>query len=404
LATSSTAGALSASDKDAIDSLGTTYAAISHTHTLSNVTDAGTAAGYDVGSGSGQIPVLDGSGKISSGILPALAITNRFTVSSEAAMEALSSAETGDIAIRTDVNKTFILDGSYDDAANWHELLTPTDSVQSVNGYTGVVSLDTSDISEGTNLYWTNTRFDSRISTTPISDLATGDGDIALGGNLVTGLGAPSGANDAARKAYVDDQISGLSTTYAALSGGNTISGNQAVTGTVSATSFSGDGASVTNVDALTLNGATNSDFAAASHTHTASQVTDFNTAVRTNRLDQLAAPTSSVSLNSQKITGLDEPSNSADAATKSYVDTSIANFGTTYTGYVPDGSTTATINHNPGTSDISWTVYRISDGADVEIGGKRATSGGTPSDDHLTLTFTTAPTNQEFRVVIIAA
>jgi len=56
-------------------------------------------------------------------------------------------------------------------------------------------------------------------------------------------------------------------------------------------------------------------------HTHTASNITDFNTAVRTNTLDQLSAPTSSVSLNSQKITNLATPTSDTDAATKAYVD-----------------------------------------------------------------------------------
>lgn len=56
-------------------------------------------------------------------------------------------------------------------------------------------------------------------------------------------------------------------------------------------------------------------------HTHTASNITDFNTAVRTNTLDQLAAPTGSVSFNNQKITNLGSPSSDSDAATKSYVD-----------------------------------------------------------------------------------
>jgi hypothetical protein len=56
-------------------------------------------------------------------------------------------------------------------------------------------------------------------------------------------------------------------------------------------------------------------------HTHTASNITDFNTAVRTNTLDQMAVPTASVSLNSQKITNLATPTADADAATKAYVD-----------------------------------------------------------------------------------
>lgn len=51
------------------------------------------------------------------------------------------------------------------------------------------------------------------------------------------------------------------------------------------------------------------------------SWLTDFNTAVRANRLDQFAAPTANVNFNSQRITGLADPQNAQDAATKSYVD-----------------------------------------------------------------------------------
>jgi len=55
----------------------------------------------------------------------------------------------------------------------------------------------------------------------------------------------------------------------------------------------------------------------------TASNVSDFNSAVRTNnRLDQLAAPTADVSLNNRKILLLADPTISTDAATKNYVDT----------------------------------------------------------------------------------
>jgi hypothetical protein len=60
--------------------------------------------------------------------------------------------------------------------------------------------------------------------------------------------------------------------------------------------------------------------------TLTASKISDFNTQVRSSRLDQMAAPTASVSLNSQKITGLAEPSASSDASTKGYVDTAVSN------------------------------------------------------------------------------
>ena len=63
------------------------------------------------------------------------------TVNTEAAMLALA-AETGDIAIRIDLNKTFILQGNNPAIlSDWQELLSPTDTVQSVNGQTGNVNI-----------------------------------------------------------------------------------------------------------------------------------------------------------------------------------------------------------------------------------------------------------------------
>ena len=50
-------------------------------------------------------------------------------------------------------------------------------------------------------------------------------------------------------------------------------------------------------------------------------KISDFDTGVQTNRLDQMAAPTGSVGLNGQTITGLGSPVNASDAATKSFVE-----------------------------------------------------------------------------------
>ena len=50
-------------------------------------------------------------------------------------------------------------------------------------------------------------------------------------------------------------------------------------------------------------------------------KISDFDAGVRTNRLDQMTAPTSDVGFNSQKITGLADPTADADAANKGYVD-----------------------------------------------------------------------------------
>jgi len=50
-------------------------------------------------------------------------------------------------------------------------------------------------------------------------------------------------------------------------------------------------------------------------------KISDFDTGVRTNRLDQMAAPTGSVSFNSQNITNVADPVNAQDAATKGFVE-----------------------------------------------------------------------------------
>lgn len=54
----------------------------------------------------------------------------------------------------------------------------------------------------------------------------------------------------------------------------------------------------------------------------TAAKISDFDTQVRTSRLDQMAAPTGVVGMNGQVIRMLGEPVLSQDAATKYYVDT----------------------------------------------------------------------------------
>lgn len=61
--------------------------------------------------------------------------------------------------------------------------------------------------------------------------------------------------------------------------------------------------------------------YAAIVHTHVTGDITGFDTQVRTSRLDQMAAPTSDVSMNSHKITSITDPTAAQDAATKAYVD-----------------------------------------------------------------------------------
>jgi hypothetical protein len=108
------------------------------------ITNTGTSTSAVIGINSGVangVATLDSNGKVPQSQIPAVAITNTFVVASQAAMLALT-AEEGDVAVRTDQNKTYILTATpASTLANWQELLTPTDAVQSVDGRTGTVTL-----------------------------------------------------------------------------------------------------------------------------------------------------------------------------------------------------------------------------------------------------------------------
>lgn len=105
------------------------------------------AAGADAAtarSAIGAASLVDG--KIPEHELPSLAITDVFPVASEAAMLALT-AEKGDMAIRSDLNKCFALSAApASTLANWLELKTPANVVLSVAGRTGAVILAKADV------------------------------------------------------------------------------------------------------------------------------------------------------------------------------------------------------------------------------------------------------------------
>jgi hypothetical protein len=102
--------------------------------------------------------ILDENNKVPAEYLPAIAITDVMTAADEAGMLALD-AQRGDVAVRTDIAKTFIL--SADDPtvlADWKEIKSGL-SVQSINGKSGVaVQLSTKDVPEDKNEYFTNER------------------------------------------------------------------------------------------------------------------------------------------------------------------------------------------------------------------------------------------------------
>lgn len=159
----------------------------SHTHVISDVTGLQDALDDKIetserGAVNG-VATLGADGKLTNSQVPAIAITDTFVVASEVAMLALT-VETGDVAVRTDLNKSFILQGTDPtELTDWQELLSPTDQVQSVNGATGTVVLDSDDINEGSsNLYFTNARAKSAAVADAINDGTT---DVAPSQNAV---------------------------------------------------------------------------------------------------------------------------------------------------------------------------------------------------------------------------
>ena len=119
------------------------------TISTSKISGLGTAATKNTGTTAGNVPVLGDDGKLDASVLPAIAITDTFVVNSESAMLELD-AQVGDIAVRTDLQKSFILKAApASTLLNWQELLNPVSPVQSVNGKTGTVVLSKSDVGLG---------------------------------------------------------------------------------------------------------------------------------------------------------------------------------------------------------------------------------------------------------------
>ena len=153
------------------------------------------------------------------------------------------------------------------------------------------------------------------------------------GNKTFTGSVDLTGSTATASTQLTSDNSTKLATT-AYVKGQNYITGNQSISvsgdasgsGTTSITltlAAAGTAGTYTKVTTDSKGRVTSGTTLSATDipTLTAAKISNFDTQVRTSRLDQMAAPTASVSLNSQKITNLATPTADTDAATKAYVD-----------------------------------------------------------------------------------
>ena len=231
------------------------------------------------------------------------------------------------------VNSTMILDGTIVNA--------------DINASAGIVDTKLATISTASKVSNSATTATSANTASAIvardasGNFTAGTITAALTGNVTGNVTGNLTGNVTGNVTGSSGSTTGNAATATALATGRTIS----LTGDVSGTSASFDGTanasitvayaanSIVNDDinagaAIALSKLATDPLARANHTGTqaASTISDFDTQVRTSRLDQMAAPSAAVSVNSQKITNLDTPTASADAANKGYVDTQITN------------------------------------------------------------------------------
>lgn len=134
------------------------------------------------------------SGTLPNSVLPPLAITSTFPVASEAEMLALTTADEGDVAVRSDISETFILKQvPASTLSNWVKLLSPTGGVVSVAGKTGVVSLVKNDV--GLGAVDNTSDMDKPVSTATQAAIAASGGG-GGGTSIVLSHGALSGPVD----------------------------------------------------------------------------------------------------------------------------------------------------------------------------------------------------------------
>ena len=120
------------------------------------ISSLGVIASSEKGANNG-VATLGSDGKVPSNQIPAVSFQSATVVANEAAMLGLTNTVVGSIAIRTDINKNFVLSAApATTLSNWIELATPT-AVTSVNGSSGPnVTLTASSLSAttiGNNLF-----------------------------------------------------------------------------------------------------------------------------------------------------------------------------------------------------------------------------------------------------------
>jgi len=278
-----------------------------------------------------NVTLSTGTGNVSTTMLAANAvttakITDANVTTAKIADSAVTSAKIADLTIATgDIADSAITSGKIATGAVG---TTKIDDLSITEGK--IVSSAVTAAKIATDAVTTAKIQDGAVTTGKIADGTIVNADInasaAIDKTKISGTAITAGDTGTVTSAMIADGTivnadinASAGIAYSKLSLGGTITSADLVDGTIVATDIA-DG-TITAAKMVT------DPYARANHTGTqlAATVSDFDTQVRTSRLDQMAAPTGSVSVNSQKITSLATPTSNADAATKLYVDTKVA-------------------------------------------------------------------------------
>lgn len=190
-----------------------------------------------------------------------------------------------------------------------------------------------------------------------ISGGKTFTGAMSLGSlaTVATPLTADS-STTVVNSAWVKSQAYLTANQTITLSGDVTGSGTTAISVTLPAIVVAGTFAKITFNAKGQVTGGSNllaSDIPSLTHT----AISDFDASVRVSRLDQMAMPTASVSLNGQTLTAVANPINPTDAANKQYVDSNIQGLTPKPTATVATIATLSTNTYANGSSGVGATL-----------------------------------------------